>query len=300
MAEASIRGGFAGETRGARLRFSDGIITSALVAVAIFLTLGTWEEIFDLARRDPENSYILLALPVAVWLAYLRRARFRFCRVRRSYAGAAMIVAGLGLDRVGFELMYDLFRHVGALMIVVGAFVTVFGLHTLNRFRAAFGALIFLMPVPGRIRQEIAIPLQEVSAVITQWVIDLMGFPVERLGNVLVINGVDVAIAEACNGMRMVAALALVTYAFVFSVAIRLPVRILLLAVSPLIAIVVNVTRLIPTSLTYGYSTHDNAELVHDVGGWAALVVAVGLLWCVTALLRWLRIPIDPYPVVRK
>ena len=281
------------------LRFSDGIVVATLVAAAILITLPTWNSIFTLATNDQENSYILLVLPIAAWLAYLRRARFRLCRPRRTYAGTAMILAGFALDRVGFEMMVDLFRHVGALMIVFGAFVTVFGFHTLVRFRACAGALLFLIPVPGRIRQEIAIPLQEVSAVVTEWVIGFAGLPVERMGNVLVINGVEVAIAEACNGMRMVAALALVTYAFVFSVPIRFPVRILLLAISPVIAIVVNVTRLVPTSLMYGYSTEDQAELVHDIGGWAALCVAVGLLWAVTALLRWLRIPIDPYPVVR-
>lgn len=282
------------------LRFSDGVLLATLVGAAILITLPTWREVFDLALGDPEHSYILLVLPVAAWLVYLRRARLRLCRPVHSYLGVVLIVAGYALDRVGFEGLWDIFRHFGALCIVLGAFITVFGFKALGRFRSAVGALFFLIPVPGAIRQRIAFPLQEASAVITEGVIDLFGVPIERLGNILVINGSEVAIAEACNGMRMVAALALVTYAFVFSVPIRFPVRMMLLVASPVIAIVVNVLRLVPTSLMYGYSTPERADLVHDIGGWAALVVAVVLLWGITGLLRWLRIPIDPYPVVRK
>ncbi|MCC6678430.1 MAG: exosortase/archaeosortase family protein, partial [Phycisphaerales bacterium] len=116
-------------------------------------------------------------------------------------------------------------------------------------------------------------------------------------GNVLVVNGTEVAIAEACNGMRMVAAMALIAYAFVFSFPMRTWARLLLLGISPVVAILVNVIRLLPTAILYGNSTPAFADAFHDVAGWAVLLLAMGFMWLVLALLRFLELPIAPYSV---
>ena len=61
-----------------------------------------------------------------------------------------------------------------------------------------------------------ALPLQGATVLVTQRLFELAGMQLERSGNLLTINGVNVAIAEACNGMRMVFALVIVSYAFAF------------------------------------------------------------------------------------
>jgi len=210
------------------------------------------------------------------------------------------IVAGYALAWGGFNFGIEVAWHLGALIIVCGAGLTVLGPSFIVPFLPALGALLFLMPVPGRIRQEIAIPLQQASARVAQFGLDLIGLPVTRAGNILTINGYEVAIAEACNGMRMVAALGLVAFAFIFTVPMRSSVRLLILAVSPLVALIVNIVRLVPTALLYGYSEKSTADLFHELSGWGVLVLALGLLWCLLALLRWIEVPIAPYGVAEE
>jgi exosortase/archaeosortase family protein len=70
---------------------------------------------------------------------------------------------------------------------------------------------------------------------------------------------------------------------------------VLILVVSPLVAIIVNVVRLIPTTLLYGYSDQTTAEVFHDWSGWGVLVLAIGLLWLLVEVLRWIEVPIAPY-----
>ena len=175
--------------------------------------------------------------------------------------------------------------------------LSVVGVQIAWRFAPAFGALVFLIPVPGLIRFRVAQPLQEASAWAAYFFMDLFGAPVARSGNALTINGHDVAVAEACNGMRMVAALALISYAFVFTVPMRLSIRVLILLVSPLIAVVVNVIRLVPTVLSYGYLDEGLARLLHDISGWLSLGLALGILWLLLLLLRWVEVPLTPYAV---
>jgi hypothetical protein len=57
-------------------------------------------------------------------------------------------------------------------------------------------------------------------------------FGAVKSGNVLIINGERVGVGEACNGMRLVFALALVVYAFAFGTPLKPATRLILLALS--------------------------------------------------------------------
>lgn len=268
-----------------------------MVGLGIAATWSIWSEIAYRALRNPEDSHILLALPVAAWLAVLRRSRLRRWKPEPSSFGPLCVVVGWLFIEGGWRTSTDIMQHFGALLVVVGAAVAVLGHRLPMLIKPSLVALLFLFPVPGRFRQHIAIPLQHISAYVSEHLMQLFGIGIERSGILLELNGRQVAVAEACNGMRMVSALGLITFAFVFSVPMRPQVRLLLLVLSPVIALIVNIIRLIPTSLTYGYATPETAQMVHDIGGWAVLLLALGLLWLCLVTLRWLEIPIDPYPV---
>lgn len=281
-------------------RFTDGMLLVVLVGLAIGATRSTWLDIFQMAQRNAEQSHVFLAPFVAGWLFWVRRERLRWTPPRWSLVGTAIVGVGWAMGIYGFSNGFLIVEQFGQLLIVIGAALTILGVNFAWRYLPVLGALLFLLPVPGRIRQEIAIPLQEVTAVITHFGMELFGAPVIRTGNVLVINGHEVAVAEACNGMRMVAALAIVTYAFVFSVPMRQGVRFFLLGVSPLVAIACNVIRLTPTVFLYGYADVNIADLFHDISGWLMLFIALGLLWVMLGVLRWLEIPIAPYAVAEE
>jgi exosortase len=278
-------------------KFVDGVLLSLLVGLAIAVTRGPWSDIAGWAWRDDEQSHILLGLPIAIWLFWVRRDRLRYTPPRRTLLGPLAVAIGWGICWYGFRSGTDIMWHGGALMMVGGAILTIVGVDFVLKFLPAFGALAFLLPVPGRIRHAIALPLQEVSARVAEFIMVLFGVPIERAGNLLTINGHQVAVAEACNGMRMVAALGLVAFAFVFTVPMRTSVRLLILALSPVVALLVNVIRLVPTALLYGYGTKASADLFHDLSGWGVLLLALGILWAFLAMLRWIEVPIAPYAV---
>lgn len=282
-----------------RWQFSDGAALALVVAAAVGAAWPIWSRIAQIGIRDPENSHVLLALPVAILLTYLRRGRVRQLSLRHDYAGPLAVLLALVMIEAGRRIGYEVLMHLGALAMVLGAAASVVGWRVLLRFKPSLMALVFLMPVPGRMRTLIAQPLQDASAKAVQFVMDLAAVPIVRSGNALQVNGVDVTIAEACNGMRMVSALALITLAFAFSVPMRSSVRLVFLLLSPVIALAVNIIRLIPTVLFFGYSDVDTATLVHDASGWAVLLIAIGLLYGVLSLMRWLEIPIEPFPVHR-
>lgn len=265
-----------------------------LLGLAVLAALPTWQNVYDLATRSAEYSHMLLVAPVVFLLLWQRRERLARVPLAATATGAGVAMLGVAMDFAGFATQVDLIKDTGMVVMLLGAIVTVTGWAWVIRAAPALAALVFFIPIPGRVRQRIALPLQEVSAAITEYILDFFGVPLVRLGNVLQINGVDVAVAEACNGMRMVVALGLVAYAFAFSMPLRPWARVVILAASPLVAVFANVLRLGPTVLFYGYADKELADFAHDVSGWLVLLVALGVLWGSVALARWVELPIEP------
>jgi len=174
-----------------------------------------------------------------------------------------------------------------------GALLTIGGAGLLTRFLPAFGALAFLVPVWPFRQAQVAGPLQAVTARLTQAICEMLGMQVEREGHLLISNGVNVAVAEACNGMRLVFTLVLVIYAYAFMTPRRPYQRIGILLASPGVAIACNVIRLVPTVWVFGHTSAGFAETFHDVTGWVMLGVAFVLMG-IARLLRWTATPDAP------
>jgi exosortase len=266
----------------------------AVVALALLATLPAWLDIAHIAYQDNEASHVFLVPIVVAWLIWVRRGRFRYCLPRPTFIGPLCVAAGWWISHYGYHHAMQSLWHGGAVLIVIGALLSVIGRDLLLRFAPAFAVLIFLVPIPGTIRQKIAIPMQTATAQATETVFDILGQPIQRSGNQLIIKDTVVNVAEACNGMRMVFTLILVSYAFAFGEPLRGYVRFLILAASPFSAIVCNVIRMVPTIWFFGH-VKSMAEPFHNFAGWAMLGIAFLLLMGIIRLLKWALIPVSPY-----
>ena len=267
------------------------VVTAASIAACA----DAWRDMIFIADRDEEQSHIFLAPIIAIWMAWARRIRLRKITPRGSVVGLLLVGVGAIVSHLGFIYSVDVAWHAGAVLVLVAAVLAVTGRHFFFAFIASFAVLAFMVPVPGLIRQTIALPLQNWTAVATQVVLETLGVEVDRVGNVLIVNSEQIAVAEACNGLRMVWALILVTYAFAFSIPLRPLTRGVLLILSPFVALFCNIVRLVPTAALYGYASREAADKFHDISGWLMLPLAfIGLLITIR-LLRWALVPVGRF-----
>ncbi|MGF1632709.1 MAG: exosortase/archaeosortase family protein [Phycisphaerae bacterium] len=272
------------------------VVAALLAAAGVLVWLPAFQEMFTLAWRDQENSHVFLVLPVAAALVYVRRQRLRHFRIRASWIGPVIVLAGWLIATWGFNHARASLWHGGSVVVVVGCIVAVLGKNVIFRFFPAVLLLALLVPVPGIIRMQIAVPLQAWTAEIAQVLLAVMGVQTDVSGNTLSINGEVVTIAEACNGMRLVFPLMLTTYAFAFGLPLRNGIRITLLVLSPVIALVSNVLRTTPIIWLYGRAEwHDFADQVHDWTGWLMLIVAFLVLLFILKTMSWAMLPVKRY-----
>jgi exosortase len=254
-------------------------------------------DIFRTATKRPEGLYVLMVPLLAVYLAWLRQSRLGRYEIRRSFAGPVLILSGWLLFVGGAFYDVVLFWHLGGIVGFIGVVVTCVGPRILLVFGPAFLVLFAIAPLPGLVRESIALPLQKFATVVTSIILELLGVDAVRRGSIIEINGKIVLVGEACNGMRLVMPIALVIYAVVYSLPLRRAARFLLLLASVPVALVCNILRLIPTSLAYGF-VPGWAEMVHDIGGWLMLPIAVLLLLGLLRFVEWLDVSVSKWRLV--
>jgi exosortase len=116
-----------------------------------------------------------------------------------------------------------------------------------------------------------------------------MGYNVVQEGNVIHIGNASVAVAEACNGLRMVTAFFVISGLVVLLVKRTWWEKLIVFASSLPIALLCNTTRLAITAIAFTVVSGEYWEKVfHDFGGYAmmplALAVVVAELWILAKL----------------
>jgi exosortase len=273
----------------------DASLLAAILAVAAWLHRQPLLDILTIGLNDEEQSHIFLAPLVAAWLLWLRRSRLRQVMVQPSLLGPLVVAAGWLTGWWGFAGGTQVAWHAGALATLAGVVLSFTGATPLRRLGPVLLVMLFMLPIPGVVRHQVAHPMQTMATSVTHAVLEMVGTSAIRSGNVLVINGEQVAVGEACNGMRLVFALTLVVFAFAFGTPLRPLTRAVLLAASPVVAIACNVIRLVPTALIYGSGDAAMAHRFHDLAGWVMLGVALLILAGLLRAIRWMEFPVTEF-----
>ena len=264
---------------------------AALIVVASVSALAhVWQDLADLAFRDEESSHIAIAPVVFVWLVWVRRDRFRQVSSEGQLVGLLLLILGVVVHEVGIAARTVAIWHISALVALLGGFCLSFGTSFLRLFAPAILSLAFLIPVPGLIRQELSLPLQYYSAMLTEVCLSNVGMDVTRSGCLLSVNGTQVLIAEACNGMRMLFSVMLVVYGMFFSLPTSRLLKIVMCMLSPLAALLLNTVRLILTAAMYGSTEEQWAKTFHDVNGWLIPIVIMATLIVLTSRIRTAKV----------
>jgi exosortase len=280
-------------TAPAQSRWMPWLIAMLAAGFAAWIAADAWIDLSHLSIADPEASHVLLVPVIFLWLAWVRRGRLQRCQIMSGrWPGVIFIAAGWILWSQGYHYQIQSFWHFGAIVLAAGAALTVLGQDVLLRFLPAWAVLVFLVPVPGRVHAHVAIPLERITALATQSLSEVLGINIGRSGNQLSVNGVDVCIAEACNGMRMVFTLFMACYVFAYIRPLRGWVRLLVLLASPVVAIACNVIRLVPTVWMFGHVAKPTADSFHEAAGWFMLVLAFAVLTGISNLMHWMGLPV--------
>jgi len=188
--------------------------------------------------------------------------------------------------------MYGSGERLSIVLSTAALVLLLLGWRFLGKLAPVLLFLCLMLPWPNRVQTAISLPLQRYATDSAVFCLELLGYEVVQDGNVIKIGETSVAVAEACNGLRMVTAFLVITGLVVLLARRAWWEKLIVLVSSLPVALLCNTIRLTVTAIAFTMLTGDQWEkLFHDFGGYAmmplALAMTVGELW----LLRRLTTP---------
>jgi exosortase len=147
--------------------------------------------------------------------------------------------------------------------------------------------LIFMIPIPVIIYNQITFPLQLIaSRLATVW-LELVGVPVLRDGNVLVLSNFSLEVAEACSGIRSLMSLIALAVAYGHLAEPRRWVRYALVVLMVPSAIVTNAMRIMGAGvLAHKFGPQAAEGFLHQFSGWVVFLATLVLIFLCHWILR--------------
>jgi exosortase len=157
-----------------------------------------------------------------------------------------------------------------------------------------------MLPLPDLIQYYVGLHLQRYATASAVFCLEAIGYEIIREGNVITIGDATVAVAEACNGLRMITAFLVISGLVVLLVKRAWWEKLIILASSMPIALMCNTVRLTVTAIFFTLLEGEHWEQVfHDFGGYAmmplALAAVIAELWLLAKLTR---LPIEDQAMV--
>ncbi len=229
--------------------------------------------------RDPNFSHGFLVPLFSGWVVWKDRKRLSELSLRSSWLGILVIVFSLATLIVGV-LGAELFlARVSFVCLLAGMVIYFLGWDFFRALLFPWAFLFLMIPIPALIFNQITLPLQLLASQLASAMLPLLGVPVLREGNVIVLPAMPLEVAEACSGIRSLMSLGALAVIYGYLLESRNLIRVLLLLAAIPIAVAANALRVVGTGLCVQYWDPTKAlGFFHEFSGWVIFIVAFALL----------------------
>jgi exosortase len=236
---------------------------------------------------DPNFSHGFFVPLFSAFVVWREREELAQVPVRPSMTGLVIIGAALLALVVGV-LGAELFLSRSSLILLIGGLVIYFA--GWRFFRAILFPWLFLflmVPIPAIVFNQITLPLQFFASQVAAGILRLLGVPVLREGNIIMLPSMPLEVAEACSGIRSLMSLGTMAIIYGYFADTKLWRRVVLALVAVPIAIAANALRIVGTGLTVQYWDPDKGQgFFHEFSGWLIFVASLTMLLAVHQILR--------------
>jgi len=265
-----------------RSKEGDQRIAAAVFALglAVMYLPTIWDAAHTLWTSE-NNAHGPLIVAVSAWWFWHRRRELGEALGAGAGAGAwILLLLGAAMYTVGRAQHVWMLEIGSSIPVLSGGIAALFGWRAVRTVRFAILFLLFAIPLPEPVIDELTAPLKRGVSLTAEELLYLTGYPVARDGVVLSLGQYKLLIADACSGLYSMTSLLALAVVYVNAVrhAGRLRNVLILLASLP-IAFAANVMRVILLGLiTYYWGDAAGQGFLHDAAGLAMFTTALVLL----------------------
>ncbi|MBK1647098.1 VPLPA-CTERM-specific exosortase XrtD [Rhabdochromatium marinum] len=259
-------------------------VTLAVALGIPFLLIGIlyWPGIADLlrdwnSREEYSHGYFIpLVGLLLVWQKWPTLAQMRFSG---AWFGLGLVIAALLLLLIGQLSTIFLVVHVSLILLLTGLVWAFAGFGAMRIIWVPLIYLVFMIPFPPFLHNQLSLSLQLLSSEIGVWFIRLFGISVFLEGNVIDLGSYQLQVVDACSGLRYL--FPLMSFGFLIAYFFKAPwwQRLIVFVSTVPITVAMNSFRIGVTGLLVEYFGIGAAEgFLHDFEGWIIFMACTALL----------------------
>ena len=272
------------------LKIVFAFFATVLVSIAFIWSYGSGlVDLWDLWQKSDEYSSGLLVPFFAVYILWARRRDIALCPIKPSAWGLLAFAGAQTVRFIGLFLMYSSAERLSIVLSIAALVLLLFGWQLFKKVSSVLLFLCLMLPLPNLIQHSVGLHLQRYATASAVFCLEVIGYEIICEGNVITIGDATVAVAEACNGLRMITAFLVISGLVVLLVKRAWWEKLIILTSSLPIALLCNTVRLTITAVFFTVLEGEHWEQIfHDLGGYAmmplALAAIVGELWLLAKL----------------
>jgi len=258
-----------------------------LSAVLVLLYASVLKNLVAQWWSDPDYGHGFFVPLFSAYVLWRQREHWMKSEIKPSNFGLFVMLGAIGLLLVG-SLGAELFTsRFSLLVLLVGMVLFLAGWTSLRAVLFPLAFLIFMIPLPQIVYNQITFPLQLLASRFATFWLELVHVPVLRDGNILVFSNYSLEVVEACSGIRSLMTLIAVAVVYGYFLEPRRWVRLALAFLMVPIAIVSNAIRIMGAGvMAHRFGPKAAAGFLHEFSGWVIFLVALALLFAVHWILR--------------
>ncbi len=244
-----------------------------------FLFYDAFVWVIDQWTSEEEYSHGMIIPFVAGYLAWQRKGKLVHDTNEGNAWGLLLMLAALALYVVSDLATIYVAVLLSFLLCLYGLVLLTLGWRNTRELLAPLLILIFMVPLPAFINNNLSSSLQLISSELGVAFIRLFDITVFLEGNVIDLGAYKLQVVDACSGLRYL--YPLVALGFILAYLCQIPIwlRTLIFVSTVPITVIMNSIRIGAIGVSVEYWGPEMAEgLLHDIEGWFMFMASLAVL----------------------
>jgi exosortase len=221
----------------------------ALLLLIVWIYVSILPGLFLQWIDDPNFQHGIFVPLFALFVLWHNRRKLAAIPSSPSWFGLPLVVLSMLVLVLGV-LGADIFLpRVSFLILLAGLIILFQGWTVFRAILFPWAFLILMIPIPALILNRLTVPLQLLAARLSAALLELVGVPEFREGNIITLASGPLDVADACSGIRSLLTLVTLATVYGYLMETRTWVRIVLVCLTAPIVVVANSGRIFATAL---------------------------------------------------
>jgi exosortase len=227
-------------------------------------------DLVGLWSTNEDYSHGYFVIPVSAYMVWEKRRKLLSAPRRPVWIGLPVFGAGVVAYCVGFLVKFHTLIAPSVMTILLGLVLFLAGWQQAKEVSLPVLFLGFMFPIPAAYYVLITHPLKLMITKISAVLIQAVGIPVYREGNLLALANSQWEVNEACSGVRSLYSYLMLGCLFVLK-SKKGTAKMIVMVSAILLAFLVNIVRVSGNAIVSYYSGSDLVQ--ESLHGWSGIVV---------------------------